>query len=220
MDEEMSLNTTLYSKYKTLLGNQTYDDVSLWADRVKRKPQYKWISKLHYINITKCEQVNNISFSNNIANSIKFLRRDNYFNLTLLENFSLLVHLLQDVLQPLHSCGKYNGGNSKKIRIVRSIRNRTYVRNSNMHELYDKYLPLYFLNEHIPTTAFKTSYRNVMEIINRNVIFCCKIDWEMEKVYLNTYYISINGYKLFTEIVETFRGLVRNYLYYKVDAGY
>lgn len=116
-------------------------NASLWPDRIKGMPGWRWTAPLHYISTRDAPpQVCTINSTNtrpNLLTSIvkyeaelssigpKEPGEDPRFEFSL----GMLVHLIQDLGQPLHVSGTKRGGNDQPIRIGK----RTW----NLHEVWD-----------------------------------------------------------------------------------
>lgn len=92
---------------------------SIWADYIKRNPRFRWTSPLHYYDIDNdppsyCGYINEYPETKKLHLFTGFSR--SLKNLTTSEcgsffHFNILLHLLQDLHQPLHLTGKDRGGN-------------------------------------------------------------------------------------------------------------
>jgi hypothetical protein len=102
--------------YLNLESGLTIEKASTWADKIKREPKYCWTPPLHYISIfgcnhtlssleeeikQYCEGKDNVCLYNGIK---AFSKPRN------IEEFKFLIHLTQDLFQPLHTYGPYRGG--------------------------------------------------------------------------------------------------------------
>lgn len=200
-------NKTMYQDIKSQLNGMTFENMSIWADKVKTNPRYRWTKNLHYIDIEECGKVidpERYCESGCIYTSLNFLSKHNYANLTKTENVQLLVHLLQDLFQPLHSCGFFRGGNDKNIILKRRNIN-SKGRKINYHQLFDSFLPEYF-------TKNKGGYsiKNIkdtidyVEILQTNLDLCCKINWNVTEMYLEDFYDSIGGNNYYNKLIDNY----------------
>lgn len=92
---------------------------SIWADYIKRNPRFRWTSPLHYYDIDNdppsyCGHINEYPETKKLHLFTGFSR--SLTNLTgptcgSFFHFNILLHLLQDLHQPLHLTGKDRGGN-------------------------------------------------------------------------------------------------------------
>lgn len=116
---------------KAILGcdflNRSLGDESNWADVIKGDPRYRWMSPYHYYDAdndppSTCgrislpivgSQVNLISGIDHFTNAIK--RGASWCSEDTAFHFRMLIHLLQDLHQPLHLTGKDRGGNEASI---------------------------------------------------------------------------------------------------------
>jgi hypothetical protein len=131
---------------------------SVWADTIKRKKEYRWTSKLHYINIIDdppdfCGLVNGTIKDNvNMLSTIKFLIEKKELNEF---EFKMLLHLFQDMHQPLHYTVKKRGGNSELIIVPTSRTSQSLVytrsfstRKMSLHSFFDSFLMSLMLKEY------------------------------------------------------------------------
>jgi hypothetical protein len=121
-----------------LIGNLSFGEASVYADKIKRTKEYRWTAPLHYTNLpgdppAVCLKINYTTVNGNILSELEILmdKSVNTKSLTPFE-FKLLIHLLQDLHQPLHLTGKLRGGNSQIIR----IKNRKMT----LHSYWDTFL--------------------------------------------------------------------------------
>lgn len=190
------------------------NQVSTWADRIKNKKgnkKYNWLRNLHYIDITKCNinitenVIKNYCPKNNcIYNTLDYLMFHNFANLSKWENWALTLHLLQDLFQPMHTCGFYRGGNTKKIKL--ELPNGK-SKKMNIHQLFDLYLPKRYIDMHMGVvgSSASTFNRTLKEmkiiVIQNNLDFCCKyIDWEQNNYNLKNYFELINGSNFYNKL--------------------
>uniref|UniRef100_A0A6C0E0U8 Uncharacterized protein n=1 Tax=viral metagenome TaxID=1070528 RepID=A0A6C0E0U8_9ZZZZ len=141
---------------------------SVWADKVKANPKYKWSYNLHFIDMYNCSKGNigNHDFQNivnmyckdgciydailNMTNSL----RDNNYNQRLTtikdqvnanEQMKFLLHFLQDIHQPMHLLGYERGGNDYRINLYKD----NHILHTNMHTLWDSILPEHYIQNDI-----------------------------------------------------------------------
>jgi len=114
-------------------------DISTWADEIKRRPEYRFSSRLHYSN-PQDDEPNTCSYSYKhdcpegqcvvgaILNYTSRLSPKNPRSVRV-EALKFLVHFIGDIHQPLHVSGRDRGGNSAKVRFFGS--------KSNLHSVWD-----------------------------------------------------------------------------------
>lgn len=191
----LNINVTVYDKLLTNINGSTIQNVSTWADRVKMNQRFGWTRELHYIDIDDCGKIKDPEIyceKGCIYKTLNYLSKNNYPNLTVFENWALLIHLLQDLFQPLHSFGLFRGGNDKTFRLKRRNCARCN-RRVNFHQLFDSFLPEFFIEKQA-FVNLKTPEKNITDIIQANVDFICdKIDWNTTEIFLEDYYSYIGG---------------------------
>lgn len=143
-------NNNLFINVKNFVHNEPLSQISTWADKIKSYNKYNWSKSLHYIDINKCSQNDDITMycDNgciytgilNITNDLKYNQHytNNY------ENFKFLLHFLQDLNQPMHLLGFHRGGNDFPIDL--NVNNT--IRKTNLHTLWDSILPEYYLHHY------------------------------------------------------------------------
>jgi hypothetical protein len=221
------------SKIHSYLGNLTEDAISLetlnnfegialnkvsiWADKIKNKKgntKYNWLKNLHYIDINKCninvteDIIKKYCPKNNcIYNTLNYLMDNNFANLSKWENWALTLHLLQDLFQPMHTCGFYRGGNTKKIKLELS---NGKFRKINIHQLFDLYLPkmymekIYFKEEQEQRKSISLKLMK-LRLVQNNLDFCCKyINWEQNNYNLQNYFELINGSNFYNKLFSDY----------------
>lgn len=161
----LSYNVKTQIKVHTTIDD--FKEASIWADKVKHTREFAWTSQLHYIDTincstdyykyceNKCILTGILNMTNRLKynlNQRKSILHENFKihekSIILNENandFRLLIHFLQDIVQPMHSIGEFRGGNDFSIVLYK---NNSYI-NTNMHTLWDKYIPEYFINNNI-----------------------------------------------------------------------
>lgn len=151
------------SNIENLITLSQFGVQSTWADKIKRKSEYLWAAKLHYIDINECgvdkqkldlnKYCNNNCIYTAILNMTNSLK-DTYFRdlKSSIEDFKFLLHFLQDLHQPLHLNGWSRGGNSWKIKLKKDER----IINTNFHTLWDSYIPEFYIKTYKPI-AFSES---------------------------------------------------------------
>ncbi len=121
-----------------LLGNRSLADVSTWMDEIRSDPSYRWASPLHYANVKPgadsfdlkrdCPPQGCV-----VSAIIKYagvLRSKDANRAEKTEALKLIIHLVEDVHQPLHvSRARDRGGNDIKVDF---FNDRT-----NLHRVWD-----------------------------------------------------------------------------------
>jgi hypothetical protein len=213
LDEYMKFkNETMYKEILKTLDGQTFRQVSTWADKVKSNIKYQWTKELHYVDVEECGKINNLeNYSGGLYKTIEYLKMHSYKNLTAFENLALLIHLTQDLFQPLHSFGAFRGGNDKKILLKRKNQNSKGLK-INYHQLFDSFLPeFYIVNNRF--SFYNKTFENILEIIQKNVDFCCKkINWNNEVIYLEDYYYYIGGNIYYDNLISLYIKLSEKYI--------
>jgi hypothetical protein len=206
-------NNTLY-KLKNLGYPTNFGYFSTWADLIKRSREYSWTRKLHYFDIpsdppNSCQLINYPDATQPL-NLLQFLDVciQQKTNLTEFQ-FKIMIHLLQDMHQPLHLTGKLKGGNSQEI----------FFDNKHMslHSFWDTKLFEYLysnnsLQEQIEYFSLKinnsrtcskfNSIQDIIDIANEISLFNCNIVWNYNKVDY-VYKSSILLDNLIVKCVET-----------------
>lgn len=137
---------------------QNMGRASVWADVVKGKPGYQWTKKLHYVDAIKdppvlCNNITETDFHASVPSLLTTLH-DILANTTNLLpqcpcpppfDFNMLIHLMQDLHQPLHLTGKARGGTQKFI----EVRGTRY----NFHTFWDSVGIRLMMAEDLPNEA-------------------------------------------------------------------
>ncbi len=157
------VGTYLKSSIGTYLDTSRLGEESVWADKVKNLPEYRWTKPLHYIDITVChknvtkEVIDEYCQANCVATAILSLVNDLRYNKKYIKDVReysmLLLHFLQDVNQPMHIFGPLRGGNGVPITVIK----RNVSTKTNLHTLWDSILPEYYLNNynHLVNTSYQ-----------------------------------------------------------------
>lgn len=163
----------IYIKTKNLLYNESFSNISTWADRIKQNNNYKWSKPLHYIDID-INFCNNSLFTNfeiycdnnciytailNMTNDLKY---NNNYNIDNYEKFKFLIHFLQDLNQPMHLLGFFRGGNDYHLEIEK---NGT-IHKSNLHTLWDSIIPEFYLHNYDYIYLKLNNYQNIKSIFD------------------------------------------------------
>lgn len=218
------LNTKLQYYLKQEPG-LTIEKASSWADQIKRQPKYCWTPSLHYINIyTRYSTIEQIEQYCKIKNNICLYNGIlSYSKPKNIEEFKFLIHLTQDLFQPLHTYGRYRGGNSYKVTIHDRFKNgNPRVKNMSMHTFWDDYLikkqfritkPEEYIKNHteIDNKPLKTS---LMEIINNNLDLSYGMVYNFDKksnnIYMDTYYHQEYEH-LINEYLTFMKGIIKEW---------
>eukprot|EP00835_Amoeboradix_gromovi_P004319 NODE_329_length_10886_cov_0.296653.p4 type:complete len:301 gc:universal NODE_329_length_10886_cov_0.296653:3425-4327(+) len=136
-------DTSLGGSYEGSLGR-----ASTWADYIKSFKEFQWSKSIHYIDthdnppdvcsyaVTDCGDgpygciVRAIHhFHDSLGRNIPVTNTGPATALTAVQGLKFFVHLVQDLHQPLHVCGKERGGNQRKVKFGRKT--------SNLHSVWD-----------------------------------------------------------------------------------
>lgn len=140
---DMHLSAKTRTSIKNILGNETIAMASNWADFIKSDSNLKYLEPWHYINFdsgltynqmhnflksdTAVDAYSKITFLTNELKKKNLLQDKKIFYL------KLLIHIVGDIHQPLHTSAKGDrGGNEIKV----SWFNQT----TNLHSVWDTYL--------------------------------------------------------------------------------
>ena len=110
-------------------------DISPWADSIRRKKGYSWVSPLHYINTGDDAEHNICNPSidkddKNIYTALQnYTERISNKETRTDEDLKFFVHFYQDLFQPLHMSGIYRGGNRYKVLF--------FGRKASLHQVWD-----------------------------------------------------------------------------------
>lgn len=108
---------------------------SNWADKLRAKSGFQWTGQYHYLDIPD-DPPQSCTFAYPKAN-INLITGINTFSKTLQTSecdrfgFLMLLHLSQDLHQPLHLTGKEKGGNQQKVYLDHQ--------HMNLHHAWDTY---------------------------------------------------------------------------------
>ena len=193
-------DSDLYAKVQMEVDDMPLSQVSIWADKIKKRPEYQWTKKLHYIDILECNTTidrdiiakycSGNCITSAILSNVHYLHKNSYVSdttcsanffaiqLSRKERLMFLMHFLQDFSQPLHLIGYHRGGNSYTL-----IRNKAgHNRSTNLHYLWDSEIPSYYTSknvwelEEIELREFKNIdeyYEFFLEILNQNTNVAC-----------------------------------------------
>ncbi|MFD0766685.1 S1/P1 nuclease [Mucilaginibacter lutimaris] len=137
------LNAKARAAVKAILGNESIAMTSNWADFIKSDPQYKYLSEWHYIDFDKeysypemqafLKQDTATDAYTKMNFLIGELRRKNLPKANKLLALRMLIHIVEDVHQPMHTAHTADkGGNDIKL---------TWFNNqTNLHSIWDSQL--------------------------------------------------------------------------------
>jgi len=132
-----------------IISKSEFGNVSTWADSVRH--QRPWSAQHHYIDIMECNSTNLIEYCKEdcIYTAILNYTNDlhtNYNYMTdneRIESLKFLLHFTQDLFQPMHVYGIYNGGNRYHI----YLKYYNELVQTNLHSLWDNYIPMKYIDE-------------------------------------------------------------------------
>ena len=132
------------------LGN-----LSVYADTIKRNPKYFYTRPLHYYNTgspadNPPESCQTLEFPSNDKSPNLLSAITNFSSTVDPFKFKILIHLLEDLHQPLHLTGKFRGGNDIKIEYKKNDTEHIY--HTSLHALWDTGL---FVNKFKQNTSLE-----------------------------------------------------------------
>lgn len=195
----------LYQKTLLTLNNQSMESVSDWADKVKRNKKYFYTKEWHYIDILKCFNVTAVDITHACNNKCIYSAIKSLLHPTIDKQDALkfLIHLAQDISQPMHTYGKDKGGNSFKLKLLKENNRNTSI---NAHQLWDTYVPEYYVKRYsFNIVNIPRPISNITSFLESIVIQNLKIGCD---VYPTSDFVVLNQY-FNRSIVET---LFENYL--------
>ena len=209
----------LYEKFNLTILKDDCSNSSIWADLVKVTNKYKWTKPYHYISLKTCNlKINDvknykeyITIYTGLINFTYGLKNDILLqNFTKEEHVKMILHLSQDLFQPLHVYDKDKGGNTYNL--IRNKNNRN--KSLSLHEFYDNELPVYFLEKfnYIPSYKVENiiTYDDyVAYYIVKNLIKACEIYSKITKYIIIESFLKEKFYKelfndYFTFVISTF----------------
>lgn len=201
LEEYLKINDpfTHFEMIKRLEGT-SFANASVWADKVKRSSRWSWTRSLHYTNINDREIHEPIK-DDGILGALMNIPRREFFTQKELAMFVL--HLLQDMTQPLHLSGRLRGGNGFNVIRNKNGRNKT----TNLHYIWDT---------EIPTTLIKSGYNtpsqlifnvSLLDIVNK------KLNANCEWIFPGDGYIVYEEYYNDTFIRDAFD----DYIYFSAE---
>lgn len=214
----------LLDSVSKLASVSQFANLSVWPDKVKHLPKFRWSAPLHYIDLDQCGKpvdksiVNSVCGHGCIVHAILDLVNDLRFNLQFVDSvqktakFAFLLHFTQDFHQPMHVFGPGHGGN--EIRVV--LENHAHIVHTNLHTLWDKYLPEHFIDYDFSNLEFQIlKWKNMIQFENwlmseLKIVFelaCLKVSQLEDIVHFEKYYQSHEIQDLFerhmTQMVST-----------------
>lgn len=152
---------------------------SVWADSVKHDPHWSWMTPLHYIDIDTCGNQTTDSIAHACGNGCVASALEDLGtlgNARSPEQTKLLLHLCQDVTQPMHVYGPGRGGND--IHVVVVMPDGRHVQ-SNMHTLWDSIVPEYYTKHFTfdalqPVQRRRNKTRLIHDVVQRGVDIACR----------------------------------------------
>lgn len=168
-------------------------DLSTWADEVKRLPQYRFTSSLHYVNPHDSEP-STCSFSMQrdcpeprarlMSTSPQFgkcvvgaiqnytyrldVSQSHMTKQARQEAIKFLVHYIGDIHQPLHASGRQTGGNGFLVRF--------FGAQSNLHSVWDSGLLNRRMNQKDLTVERPT--KSNYDVLLAELVSRIKYDWQ------------------------------------------
>lgn len=141
---ESHLNAKAKANIKAILGNETLAMGSNWADFVKSDKSYDYLYNWHFINLpaglstTDIQGILKADTAVDAYTKVNFLvtelKKKNLNKAQKISYIRLLVHIIGDLHQPMHT-GHFEdkGGNDIKV--------TWFGKNSNLHSVWDTELP-------------------------------------------------------------------------------
>lgn len=137
---ESYLNRKTRLEVKKILGNESMAMASNWADFIKSEPAYNYLGNWHYINLPagmNVDQLNNHLQNDTTTNAftrINFLSAE-LKNKSLEQDkkvmyLKLLIHLVGDIHQPMHT-GRVEDQGGNKVQL------KWFGQNTNLHRVWD-----------------------------------------------------------------------------------
>jgi S1/P1 Nuclease len=123
-----------------LLGAESMSDVSSWADQVRNKPEYRYTTPWHYINMplglsyAQFQQMVDTTTSDNVYNALHKLEAELANPATprekRIDDLKFIIHFVGDLHQPMHvSRSEDKGGNTIQLNYQGS--------GTNLHSVWD-----------------------------------------------------------------------------------
>ncbi|WP_158795453.1 S1/P1 nuclease [Pedobacter sp. L105] len=137
---ENHLSSNAQAAVKDLLGNENMADVSTWADQLRMKPEFKYTTPWHYINLPL-----GLTYTE-FKDKVEHMTEDNVYSAMLkqeqilsdssstrdkkIDALKFIIHFVGDLHQPMHiSRAEDQGGNTIKVNYE--------GKETNLHSLWD-----------------------------------------------------------------------------------
>ncbi len=127
---------------KAILGNETIAMASNYGDFIKSDPNYKSFDPWHYVDLENIHTRSDLAAfikadtTTNLYSRIVFLTGElKKKNLSMANKqlyLKMLIHLVEDLHQPLHTSGHQAGGNGIKL--------KWFSKDTNLHTIWDSEL--------------------------------------------------------------------------------
>ena len=139
---ENHLSAKARAAIKAILGNESIAMASNFGDFIKSDPHYKSFDPWHYIDLEHIHSYNELTgyikrdTTTNLYSRIVFLSGELKKKSTTKANkvlyLKMLIHLVEDLHQPLHTTGHESGGNGIKL--------KWFNEETNLHTIWDSKL--------------------------------------------------------------------------------
>ncbi len=187
-----------------ILGDQTIAIASNWADFIKSDSTYNYINQWHYIDIEDSlsfHSIENLLLADTAADAytkINFLsaelRKNELPRATQAMYLKLLIHIVEDVHQPLHTADREQGGNGIKVLWMNEP--------SNLHRLWDADLIQF-------QQLSYTEYTNAIDHATKAQVK----EWQQQPLSQWLYDSYVLNQRLFEEITQPNQRLSYRYNY-------
>jgi hypothetical protein len=203
-------NPQLYYNILDTLQGHTIHDISIWADKMKKKKGYTWTKTLHYVDITDCNNtITNkildyycqgkciVSAITDFVDAFKNYKSViNQGNLNKNELLKFIIHFIQDFNQPMHLLGYDAGGNGFDV-ITKQHSGRN--KSSNVHYLWDTLIPEFYIKHYnftyterskvIPEIKTQNELSKLLlQILNINLQIGCKVYPKSNYIIFDEYF--------------------------------
>ncbi len=187
---------------EAILGNESIAVASNWADFIKSDPDYNYLSSWHYIDFDKAytypEMVEYLNHDTNVDAYTKLqfligeLKKKNLSRQNKLLYLRMLIHIVEDVHQPMHAAhADDKGGNDFKV--------NWFSNPTNLHAVWDSQL----------IDFQQLSYTEYATAINHSTL-AQRAEWQKAPISQWLFESNQIAEKLYTEIKP---GDVLNYKY-------
>jgi len=139
---ENHLSEKAKAAIKAVLGNESIAMASNWGDFIKSDPNFKSYDPWHYIDLEDIHSRNGLTAylkndtTTNLYSRVTFLTAQLKKKTTTKANkllyLKMLIHLVEDMHQPLHTTGHESGGNGIKL--------KWFNEETNLHTIWDSKL--------------------------------------------------------------------------------